>query len=50
MNERDTLVWILGIIDGQQRFTNGNIEIDMDTRELIIDKILDVIRNGDLNA
>ncbi len=50
MNERDTLVWLLGIIDGQKRYGNGTIEIDSDTRELIIDKILDVVRNGDDNV
>lgn len=50
MNERDTLIWVLGIIDGQHRFNNGNIQIDTDTRELIIDKILDVLRSGDENA
>jgi hypothetical protein len=50
MSERDTLVWVLGILDGQQRYENGDIVIDMNTRELIIDKILDILRSGDLNA
>jgi hypothetical protein len=50
MDTRDTLVWLLGIIDGQKRYGNGNIEIDSDTRELIVDKILDIVRNGDNNV
>jgi hypothetical protein len=50
MDTRDTLVWLLGIIDGQKRYSNGSIEIDSDTRELIIDKILDIVRNGDSNV
>jgi len=44
MNARDTLVWVLGVIDGQNRYENGSIEIDTNTRELLLDKILDAIR------
>ena len=47
MNERDTLIWVLGVIDGQNRYENGSIEIDAGTRELLIDKILDAIRGAE---
>jgi hypothetical protein len=47
MNERDMLVWILGIIDGQKRYDNGSIEIDSETRELMQDKLYDIIHSGE---
>ena len=41
------LVWILGIIDGQKRYDNGSIEIDSETRELMQDKLYDIIHSGE---